>query len=1168
MVTDDSRQDDRPANGGAVRTSDLRHYDPRLGDEDVAAVLEESEHGHGARAQKHVRIDADGAGDGHAGAGDPCGEKEAQKEKPREPWTTRAARWIPFDLSWIPANLTWSKIKPVLRCAVVCFVSAVLMVIPRVYNLMGQGSFLILISSFLDAPWDPFLAVLEREIIFLTFVVTGWAWCCLGMFLANLARTNVDYNASLDAIQSGQFVEAGPTVILAVFVFMGTSFFLYVKARLGPGPYLFASVFGCICIDISMTTAVLFPYPYYLIGQVIAIPLALHCGLCILFSALIFPSTVTAQYTHTTHNVLGPLNQFLEQHRIVLTQDPSSEEFKSTVKNITGALGKSEGGLGQTAATVRLLKQDIVYGRFSPNQISQFQPIVRRLVTRANGVNIFFTLIEPTRERFPVTPLPSRPGTPRTGTPASSRPGTPTSPSTPLPGSPPNGLYEDPEQAARRRRNLQRQAIDHIHGHKSFSRRLHLRLREHHEEHQHHEVHFSLLSLAHALSPLARVPTTSSAETAVGVFESQRYMAIEATRLAHPDQTGATAHFVWLLHESCDELLETTQGVLKGVQAWFAEVRRGSFGGRAKIEKARAERLAKLEDLSRGVKEALQRFRKNQRHRVLDPYRSAFDPKHVRAVAGTQEPPPHRYLFHCYMYQYHLMRFSSILTEILDTIIRLEKECPKAKLWWPGIPLRKWLEWSPWNPSMDMERGDDEDPDIIQGIQPEWNDDLGMTRRRDPDALPPTNTFQYVMHWLYESFTALGRGNALFALKAGMLTVILCIPSFLKGTAAFAYRERFVWGIFMGQLTLARFRGDTTFGLVARIISTLMGGLIGTAMWYTSTGSGQGNAIGLAAVIGVCAPFFFFWRLYWPVPPMTNIILWVTTALVVGFSWQNTHTVLPFRFMGWQLAWRRFVLVVCGVTAAFLFSFLPPSTTLRKYQRKTMSTTVSELGAVYCSIVSFANTREHQEIARGEIVQSLVAIRFKLKRSMVLKTNIVYEFSLRGRWPSNRYQKILDLQLQIAYLLSHLMSVVEHLEPAWSRAFLRRTRFLDADFQGDVLAVISMISTALRTGNPLPQITPCPLLDRFMIHTHGLNVIRQEADDDYGLPRTMTIDTLENEQYLCFSVGVTTAFGIVLRLDKLMVATKELVGEQYHIHGIGVPELKSPTFGTRPSKDA
>ena len=45
-------------------------------------------------------------------------------------------------------------------------------------------------------------------------------------------------------------------------------------------------------------------------------------------------------------------------------------------------------------------------------------------------------------------------------------------------------------------------------------------------------------------------------------------------------------------------------------------------------------------------------------------------------------------------------------------------------------------------------------------------------------------------------------------------------------------------------------------------------------------------------------------------------------------------------------------------------------------------------------------------------------------------------------------------------MLSHLMSVVDHLDPAWSRAFLRRTRLLDADFQGDVLAVISTFHKA------------------------------------------------------------------------------------------------------------
>lgn len=42
----------------------------------------------------------------------------------------------------------------------------------------------------------------------------------------------------------------------------------------------------------------------------------------------------------------------------------------------------------------------------------------------------------------------------------------------------------------------------------------------------------------------------------------------------------------------------------------------------------------------------------------------------------------------------------------------------------------------------------------------------------------------------------------------------------------------------------------------------------------------------------------------------------------------------------------------------------------------------------------------------------------------------------------------------ISYALSNLISVLEHLEPSWARAFLRRTRFMDPDFQGDILAVI------------------------------------------------------------------------------------------------------------------
>lgn len=124
--------------------SDPRRYDPRLGDED-----EEPEHAPPPRSVRRVRI-PDDIGHDAEGTSSPLGGARPEKsraglEEPRRTptvsWASRIARWSPLDLSWIPANSTWSKWKPALRCAAVCFVSAVLMVIPSVYTPMGQVSF-------------------------------------------------------------------------------------------------------------------------------------------------------------------------------------------------------------------------------------------------------------------------------------------------------------------------------------------------------------------------------------------------------------------------------------------------------------------------------------------------------------------------------------------------------------------------------------------------------------------------------------------------------------------------------------------------------------------------------------------------------------------------------------------------------------------------------------------------------------------------------------------------------------------------------------------------------------------------------------------------------------------------------------------------------------------
>jgi hypothetical protein len=63
----------------------------------------------------------------------------------------------------------------------------------------------------------------------------------------------------------------------------------------------------------------------------------------------------------------------------------------------------------------------------------------------------------------------------------------------------------------------------------------------------------------------------------------------------------------------------------------------------------------------------------------------------------------------------------------------------------------------------------------------------------------------------------------------------------------------------------------------------------------------------------------------------------------------------------------------------------------------------------------------------------------------------------------------------------------------------------------------------LRTGQPLPQVTPCPLLDRFMRDHHRFPIPSAEARaalsndgvDEKQRVQDLTLATLEDEQYLC-----------------------------------------------------
>jgi hypothetical protein len=101
--------------------------------------------------------------------------------------------------------------------------------------------------------------------------------------------------------------------------------------------------------------------------------------------------------------------------------------------------------------------------------------------------------------------------------------------------------------------------------------------------------------------------------------------------------------------------------------------------GGAKRQRALEQRMGELDAVRENLMAVLDEFRKDKRfgfktftftilistflsrHLILEPWRPSFDPNHD----PEQEIPPHRHLFHCYVYQYHLIQLSVNLTAMV-----------------------------------------------------------------------------------------------------------------------------------------------------------------------------------------------------------------------------------------------------------------------------------------------------------------------------------------------------------------------------------------------------------------------------------------------------------------------------------------------------------------------
>lgn len=85
--------------------------------------------------------------------------------------------------------------------------------------------------------------------------------------LANSGLSGAELSTEIQrSIFQGDYLEAGSSVVCAIFLGVGCGVLLWLRGYVGPGPIIFPIIFGVLLQCICLTTAVLFPYAYYDIG--------------------------------------------------------------------------------------------------------------------------------------------------------------------------------------------------------------------------------------------------------------------------------------------------------------------------------------------------------------------------------------------------------------------------------------------------------------------------------------------------------------------------------------------------------------------------------------------------------------------------------------------------------------------------------------------------------------------------------------------------------------------------------------------------------------------------------------------------------------------------------------------------------------------------------------
>ncbi|TFK67683.1 hypothetical protein BDN72DRAFT_87052 [Pluteus cervinus] len=961
--------------------------------------------------------------------------------------------------SWIPYALKSPRtVKTWIRCCVVMAATLVLIVNKRTLGTMGQSGFFVALVPVMLPPSLALSLFILAAFILLLGMLVGWAWGAAAM-AAGLAVRSQDLLAHQKQVAQasivqgipialqqqefvfrGMFLDPRTSAVYGAFFFIGTFALGALRAR---APQLtLLSIYGTIVLDIMCTTGPLFPTSQYTLAKLFLIPACFYVAIAIASLVLIFPESMNHVWlTQLKTDFFEPLAQITAIQNEALASKPSDhQKWASITESGIEVRKRLIGGVQLLLNQIGLIDLEISVGRLGPSDLKRINKELKSLMFTSTGLHAFHIFVHRTN----TTDVREE------------------------------EIYENAMKNSASPATLDRFTI------------LHRKIREREIKH------------GHDLDSLVPIVESASAD----------------------------------LRKTCEDSV----GI---ASKWFDGCNKGRWTGlfsrqsKGIVEDRHQELVDQLENLQRSLRE----FKQEKRSQLLRPYEKFFDKDTGRILdnigrGGDVEMFAVRSLFICFVFADTLDAFTQRLISLFELMIELDQDRPRPSFWFPSgfsklghkimsrrrvdeAVVARALGSSPDLTTINEETEhdpDSEDEDDIQYVN---------ASRKDPDARPPTSAGGKIFLKLCGILRFLGSPEGVFGLRHAIVSVALFVPAVVPSSASFYYENRGIWALIMAQTGLAVYAGDQIAGFVIRFTGTIIGLLVGMAIWYIGAGRGDGNPYGIVIATTFFLSFFLLGRIAAPFPQM---FLWtfagITIIFVIGYSWIDTHfPVLVNSGVGVALGWKRALLVIIGFTAGFIVMMFPRWNSSRRLVRRSLVASIEETSYLLASEVeAFLSEEARTRAGEGKrdedggnaakerrmrkIGQRVTDLSVRLQELRPALATARFEPQVQGLWPHEQYERLYTIQSRLLGAVVLLTGAFARLDSKWCGILVHRTPFLNPNLLSDIFSNLSIISSSLKSGDPLPPSLP-RLRDRVVYHERHIG--RHDLPSPLQSPRRASV---------------------------------------------------------------